>query len=271
MAVTAALFEPDGDLLVPTELARGPWSPDALHGGPTAAIAVRAAERHLASMPDREDAGVSWQVARLTLELLRPVPLMPLRLDTRPSRPGRKVARVETSIQAGDREVARSVVLAIRREPVLLPARISPIPAPEGPESARETGVPPGAGEWPAFHNQGVEMRFVRGEWRQPGPVEVWMRLRVPVVQGEEPSAAVRAASVADFGNGVSSELDFGAWRFLNPELSLHLARPPEGEWICLDARTIHGDLGAGLAESALSDRVGVFGRAVQSILVERA
>jgi hypothetical protein len=29
-----ALFEPDQDVFVPTELTRGPWSPLAQHGGP---------------------------------------------------------------------------------------------------------------------------------------------------------------------------------------------------------------------------------------------
>jgi hypothetical protein len=135
-----------------------------------------------------------------------------------------------------------------------------------------ETTTPPaGADEWVAFHNSGVEMRWVAGRWRQPGPATVWGRLRVPVVAGEETSPVVRAAAIADFGNGISSELEFGQWRFLNPDLTLHLARPPVGEWICLDARTVLGNAGAGLAESSLSDRDGTFGRAVQSLLIEPA
>ena len=33
-----ALFVADHDRFVPTELARGPWDPNALHGGPVAAL-----------------------------------------------------------------------------------------------------------------------------------------------------------------------------------------------------------------------------------------
>jgi acyl-coenzyme A thioesterase PaaI-like protein len=264
-----ALFELDGPRLVPTELARGPWSPDALHGGPTAAAVARAAEQHLALTGPGE---VAWELARVTVELVRPVPLEPLLVTARTTRPGRKVTLVGVSIAAGEgdaREVARGVALGIRREaqdhvPVLSLKR-------PGPEEVATTTPPAGANEWVAFHNSGVEMRWVAGVWRQPGPATVWGRLRVPVVAGEETSPVVRAAALADFGNGISSELDFGKWRFLNPDLSVHLARPPVGEWICLDARTVLGNTGAGLAESSLSDGDGIFGRAVQSLLIERA
>jgi hypothetical protein len=98
----------------------------------------------------------------------------------------------------------------------------------------------------------------------------VWIRLRVPVVDDEEPTAAMRAAAAADFGNGISSEFAFGSWLFINPDLSIHLARHPVGEWVCLDARTILGDAGSGVAESVLSDQRGVFGRSVQSLLIDR-
>jgi len=264
----AALFQPDGDRLVPTDLARGPWDMGALHGGPTAAIVVRAVERHLAGVE-----GSTLAVTRLTLELLRPVPTAPLRVEARLLRPGRKVALVEASVfgrsPAGeDRAVARAVVLAIRHLPTTFPsapAVPSPPPPPQDLSPALERG------DWPAFLSDGVEMRFVTGALRQPGPAVVWMRLRVPVVAGEAVSPAMRAVALADFGNGVSAELEMGPWRFLNPELTVHLARPPEGEWVALDARTILGADGTGLAESALSDEAGVFGRAVQALLVERA
>ena len=40
-----AVFHLDGDLAVPSALARGPWSLDALHGGAPAALLARALER----------------------------------------------------------------------------------------------------------------------------------------------------------------------------------------------------------------------------------
>jgi hypothetical protein len=38
LAPVEALFILDRDRLVPTELVRGPWRPDAQHGGPPAAV-----------------------------------------------------------------------------------------------------------------------------------------------------------------------------------------------------------------------------------------
>jgi hypothetical protein len=261
-----ALFIDDGGRLVPSDLARGPWDPDALHGGPPAALVVRAAERVLATAGPPE--GDPPQIARLTLELLRPVPFAALETAARIVRPGRKVMLVEATVRAAgsDRDVARGVVLAIRRQPQPLPARVRDVPPPAGPDGL--AGDEP-FGDWVAFHNAGVEMRYTRGAFRVAGPASVWMRLRVPVVAGEATSPAMRAAAVADFGNGVSSELEMGVWRFINPDLTVHLARPPDGEWINLDARTVLGDQGAGLAESAIADHRGVVGRAVQSLIVE--
>ena len=108
-----AIYTPDGDRFVPTDLARGPWTPDAQHGGAPAALLARAAERF-------ED-GARTFVARLTIELLRPVPLAPLIVRSRFARPGKKVQLVESSLVAGDTEVARCTALRMRRDEVPVP------------------------------------------------------------------------------------------------------------------------------------------------------
>ena len=108
------------------------------------------------------------------------------------------------------------------------------------------------------------------GHLDRPGPATAWFRLRVPVVAGEVPTPAQRAMAVADFGNGISSELEFGSHLFINPDLTVYLHRDPVGEWVCLDARTRFGPPGTGMAESALWDGRGRIGRAIQSLYVER-
>jgi hypothetical protein len=119
-----------------------------------------------------------------------------------------------------------------------------------------------------AFHNDGVEHRFVAGSFIEAGPAIDWIRLRVPVVPDEEPSGLQRVAAAADFGNGVSRVTSFEALTFINPDLTIYLERAPEGEWICIDAESrLHGH-GIGLAESALYDHRGRIGRSVQSLLV---
>jgi acyl-coenzyme A thioesterase PaaI-like protein len=257
-----ALFVVDGPRLVPTGYTRGPWSPESLHGGPVAAAVVRATER-TAATDDR------LRMTRLTLELLRPVGLAPFTVTASVVRPGRKVQVVDAVVEQSGVQVAWGRVLRIRVDPSVV------VPEPRTPEIGAPDPVAAGVAApsrvqgYRAFHNAGVEIRYVAGHLDRSGPATAWFRLRVPVVAGEEPSPGQRAVAVADFGNGISSELDMTTSVFVNPDLTVHLLRPPAGEWIALDARTRFGPPGTGLAESALWDESGRIGRALQSLYVE--
>ena len=271
-AVHDALFVPDGAHVVPTAYARGPWSPGALHGGPVAALLARAVEAC-----ERDE---TMHVARLTVELLRPVPLAPLAVSATVSRPGRKVQVVEARIAADGRDVAWARALRIRVQPSGEASAGLADPLARGPVPGRDPGAPAGPGDGyvsdtsmgddRAFHSEGAELRYVVGTFAEHGPATVWVRLAVPVVPGEEPSPLQRVAAAADFGNGVSAELDFARYVFINPDLTVHLLRPAVGEWVCLDAATRIGIPGVGLAECALWDAHGPIGRSLQSLLVER-
>ena len=59
-------------------------------------------------------------------------------------------------------------------------------------------------------------------------------------------------------------------WMFVNADLTLHLARPPVGEWLVHDATTVLGDTGGGMAEGALYDDSGRVARSAQSLVLER-
>jgi hypothetical protein len=257
------LYTPRGADFLPTEHTRGPWDPRHQHGGAVAALVARAVERR---------AGDQFALTRLTIELMRPVPLEALAIDVMVPRPGRRVLGITVSVSAGDleTEVARAHAVAVRR---------ADLPTGEGHTSYLEPG--PDAGverpfgfdeqvDQPAFHRTGMELRFVGGGADRPGPATAWLRLRRPVVGDEEPTGVQRAAAAADFGNGVSWVLPATEWIFLNPDLTLHLAREPEGEWIGLDALTVPSDQGMAMAESAVFDQRGRVGRAVQSLLLQR-
>ena len=92
--------------------------------------------------------------------------------------------------------------------------------------------------------------------------------MRIPVVEGEEPSPRQRVMVVADSGNGASNVLDWSKYLFINTELTVHFVREPVGEWVCLDAETQIAEGGAGLASSVLSDRTGPVARGAQALLV---
>jgi len=256
-----SLFVPDGDLLVPTELARGPWSPDSLHGGPVAAVVARSVERLCG------DDGLA--LTRLTLELLRPVATAPLAVTSRVVRPGRRVQVVDTVVTQAGTEVTWGRSLRIRVDPTL-PAVVSVAPEEAAPaDRASGEVVASILPDYPAFHSRGMEIRFVGGRFDRRGPATGWFRLREPVVPDEPPSPVQRVMAAADFGNGISAELDFRTDVFVNPDLTVSLLRPPVGEWVCVDARTRFGSPGIGCAESVLWDERGRIGRAVQNLFVE--
>jgi acyl-coenzyme A thioesterase PaaI-like protein len=270
-----AVYLPDdeeGRAFVATELARGPWDPNAQHGGAPAALLARAIERH--DRHDRHDrhevgnaGGPTVRVARLTVELLRPVPLGRVEVRARTLRPGRKVQLVEASILAGDTEVARATGLRIRE---------ATVPLPEGAHETGKLADPSDALAWTFERvgplNFGAAMEFAPlvGGPGQIGRATVWFRLRVPVVAGEETSPLMRVAAAADFGNGISAVVDWdGGWMFINPDLTIHLSRYPRGEWVALEAVTHGSDDGIGFAESGLYDEDGRIGRSVQSLLFD--
>jgi hypothetical protein len=255
------LFTPRGADFVPSEHTRGPWDPRHQHGGAVAALVARAVER---------TAGDEFCVTRLTVELMRPVPLDSLAVDVMVPRPGRRVLGITVSVSAGDLEVevVRAHAVAVRRADLPTGAAHDETLQP----AADGVGLPFGfAGDdTPAFHSTGMEVRFVEGGTDRSGPASAWFRLRRPVVGDEEPSGVQRAAAAADFGNGISWVLPFDRWIYLNPDLTLHLARPPLGEWIGLRSLTLPSDEGMAMAESAVFDAEGRLGRAVQSLLLQR-
>lgn len=268
MPEAESLFEPvEGGAWMPTWFARGPWSPDALHGGPVAALLAGIAERGGGADPVAGPDAV-WQPARLTVELLRPVPLAPLSATATVTRPGRKVQVVDAVLRTADGiTVASARLLRVRLARVDAPVTTADLAPPAGPEGLAPATSPFDA--YPAFHSHGVEHRFAAGTFAEPGPAVDWIRLRVPVVPGEAPSPLQRVAAAADFGNGVSRVTDFQDLLFINPDLTIHLHREPAGEWVCLDAVTWMEDRGIALAESRLWDERGQLGRSLQSLLVE--
>ncbi len=251
----AAFYERDGDAYVPSELTRGPWDPGAQHAGPPTALLGRALEAD------------GLIVGRITVEILRPVPIAPLTVATRVVRPGRNVELVESALhEAGGerRELARATAWRLRRATGVPASPDEPPPA--QPETAEVKPFFP-TGQAAGYHTA-MDVRFVTGGFVERGPAVVWLRMRQPLVGDEPPSPLVRALVAADTGNGVSAELDFRRYVFINTELTVHLTREPEGEWVCLDAVTRTGPEGVGLSESVLADTRGRFGRADQTLFV---
>jgi hypothetical protein len=298
-----SVFVAEGERFIPTEHARGPWDPQALHGGAPAALMTAAFER--------VQPGAELLIARLGFELLRPIPFAPLTISTRIVRPGRRVQELAGELRAGDELICRASALRVQRMPDGLPgvapAPTQPADAPgadgpraDEPGAERQDGPPDGPaphepdnessaaadGRMPgpdagrplrfalddsdrvSFAASTMEMRWLNDPWAL-GPGRVWMRMRHPLLPDETLTPLARLAATADFGNGVSAALPFDRFLFINADLTIHLHRHPLGEWIGLDARTLLSGGGTGLSESVLHDVHGPVGRAFQTLVVQ--
>lgn len=246
----------DGSTYRATGHTVGPWSPDAQHGGPPSALLGREMEGC--------EFRPGWLLARVTVEILGPVPVDVLRVSARVARPGRSVELMEATLHHGERAVMRASGWRIRQNQGTVPATdAEPLPS-------RPDDVAPAAIDWPGGYLTALEWRFTSGKFAEPGPATAWTRARYPLVPDEPISPVQRVLLAADSGSGISSELHPSNWLFINPELTVHLHRPPAGEWVCLDSRTTMDADGVGLAETRLFDARGAIGRAAQSLLLAR-
>jgi len=237
----------------------GPWGPDSQHGGPPAALLARAVELL--------DTGIERVVGRFTMELLGPVPVGPLRVEASVVRPGRTVDLCEATLydDERDRPVARAMVW---RFPAGLPgpgAATGPLP-----HTHRDGQHHERPRSWSGGYLDAVDWRWVKGSVEEPGPGVVWMRPTVRLVDGEQMTPLQRLMACVDSASGVSAELDPAQWGFLNTELTVHVLRPPVGDWICLDAETTLGTGPVGLATSSVYDEQGLVARSAQALLVSR-
>jgi hypothetical protein len=284
--VENAFYEPVGpETYISTPATIGPWSADAQHGGPPSALAARAIERH---EPDSRQ-----RLARVCIDILRPIPISKISVSTRTVRPGRRVQLVEAVMEADGQEVLHARGWRIERSGGEIPE------VKDG--GRRPEPVPPvGEGLAPEIFARQKHGYLAMIEWRfkaadfsgaggQADPAALaspasrrgadgleamsraaWARPRIPLLPGEEPSAMARTLLVADSGSGVSAALPVPDFTFVNVDLTVILPRDPVGEWLLLDASTTIGAEGTGLATTVLSDERGSFGRAVQTLIVAR-
>jgi len=254
-----AIYRVDGNRVVTSPNAAGPWDARMQHGSAPAALAVWAAE----AIPTREP----MRIARVTIDLMRPVPVAPLTIETEILREGRKIQLCAVRLLSEDVLVVGATILKIKTQALKLPSDVADLPVElAGPDQARA--------EQPDFSSSpfvsGLSLRAARGRFGVPGSGAIWYRVDRPLVEGSEVSQAMRAVVAADFCNGTSAALDFREWTFINADLTVSLARQPLGEWILLDAESWIGPDGAGLAMARLADEHGYFGRAVQSLVIEK-
>lgn len=240
----------------------GPWFADAQHVGPPSALLVRALER----LDDGRGPDAPGLVtARVTVEVLGPVPAGPVEVTAEIERPGRSIQMAGATMTAGGRPVLRARAWRLARgdTSAVTTGLATGMP---GPDAATVRDDRPDG--WLPGYLDAMEWGWVSGWLAEAGPGQAWVRQRVPLVEGEEPSPLQRLMAVADSANGISAPLDVRSWLFLNTELTVHLHRDPVGERFGLDACTVVGPSGLGTVSAAVHDRDGHVGRISQALTV---
>jgi hypothetical protein len=257
--VHSVFYEPAGaGVFVATAATAGPWSPQAQHGGPPSALAARAIELH---EPDE-----GQRLSRVTIDILRPVPVGKISLRVQTVRPGRRVTLLSAVMEADGQEVLQARGWRLSRPAGPVPAigtggTAPPIPTESAPPEFRRAHT--------AGYLSAIEWRFVSaGGFREHAVGSAWTRPRIPLLPGEQASPMSRALLVADSGSGVAAALDPLRFQYINVDLTVILARDPAGEWLLLDSATTIGADGTGLTESTILDPGGKCGQAMQTLLV---
>lgn len=255
---SSAVIDGDSVRCSADAMTAGPWAPGLQHGGPPAALLVAAAEQAAA---DVTEDGTELLAMRLGAEFLGPVPVGDVAVTTEILRRARSAVLVGVSLSAGNRLCLQGRVWLVRRaDTTALAPATEPLEVPD-----RETGL---GADFP-YHDT-IEWRSLGASMRELGPGVTWARPRRTVLPGVPLSGLQRAVLIGDSSSGISSELDWDEWSFLNVDLDVHLSRPVHGEWLRFDARTTLGTDGAALARSTVADVHGEVGATAQTLVLAR-
>jgi hypothetical protein len=260
------IYRRDGDVFAPTEWAGSPWSRELQHGGPVCGLVAHAAESAAGE--------TGLRVARLTVDLCRPTPLVPLTLAWQYLRRGRRLALIEVRLLCGDEAVTRATALLLAASPERPSSWRQPEPPPPGPDGLaaiqfmpREylAHVPPG------FHRS-VEVRLAEDEL---GPA-LWVTTPLALVEGVTASPVVRAAMLSDLTFALSGRLllrrgllppDPRRAALINADVTLYLERAPGGAWVAMRSGAVNDAEGIAVAEVVQLDAAGRYGRSLQALV----
>jgi hypothetical protein len=243
----------------PTAHTRGPWDIHACHAGPPTGLLARAVEL---TAPDK-------RLVRLTVDLIRPIPFNGFYVNAELTRSGKTVSTCSAQITDTDGIImANASALLMTEQPTnsfdSYNKKLGSI------DKSTEGDFPiQTLHDEPAFSGNGVEIKYVEGQSKQPGPTALWMRT-VPLLETEEPSPFQRICPLADCGNAFGRNAEPSEVSFVNADLTIVLNRDPVGQWLGSDSVGYWESNGHGMADALLFDAHGVVGRALQTLLLRK-
>ncbi|MGY1858488.1 thioesterase family protein [Modestobacter sp. SYSU DS0290] len=251
-----AFYLPLGDnRFSPTRATESPWDSDAQHGGPPSALLA-----HLAVGAT----GEGLRAARVSVDFFGAIPRRELTVEVSAVRPGRRIALTQAAMTVEGRTVAVARVWSITTGPT--PPVVTELSPPPAVPEANSQFLPDHP-DW--GYGQALDWRYTAGAPDRLGPADVWTRVRVPLIAGQELTGLDRTLVAADAANGISVELPLRSWFSIPPGMTTHLTREPDGEWVHLSCRTSIAADGIGLCLGTLADARGAIGQVSQPLLVQ--
>jgi acyl-coenzyme A thioesterase PaaI-like protein len=251
-----AFFEVAGDLFIPRPSTASPWRAGHQNG---VAIGSLLAHTLLRAEPPAE-----MDIARFTLDILRPAPMAPVRAEWRREREGRRTHVLEGSLIIEGVEVARASALFVRRADEGIPATPFEPPTPLPEDAPHDHQMP---------LSTGLESRIVQrgAAGDAPRPGRVWVRTLRRIVDGFDSHPVISAVVAADFGGNISGAFERRDWNSPNLDIAVHFFRPPRDAWILVEAEVLVLGNGSALVDSQMSDRYGAFGRSQRTLFITPA
>ncbi|WP_349826788.1 thioesterase family protein [Brevibacterium litoralis] len=269
----------------------GMWDPGHQHAGPPAALLAHCISRH--------DMPADFRLADVKMDIFGPIPVAPLTVTTEVIRGGRTMDLLQATAAPTDRPDRPAVQVRawrIRRAPETYPVVTGHREVAAPGDGVGEDGAPralgraagatlrggetfPGPEDLDAQalnfnphatkegYGSAVEWRWVSGGPGTLAPALVWGRCLVPLVQGRETSGWEKLLVLADSAGGISLPVDTRKYRYVNCDMHVALDRDPEGDWILLDAQAIATPGHGGIVHDELSDRRGVLGVGVSTMV----
>jgi hypothetical protein len=245
--VIAAFFEPTDGGLDPHPDARAPWADDMLHGRLLAGLAAWAIER--------DHGHDEFVPVRLTVDLYKSPAMAATTVETKLVRGGGRVRAVDALIAVGGQDVARASTLWLKRTSA--PEGEDQLPRSPAWDAPSPDACPEPSGFTDAFDVRPIDDRGFGAPG--PDPRRVWLRDRRPLVAGAALTPFVRAALSADFASPLVNSGPDGI-DYINADLTLHLGRLPDGEWIGIETGDRVAADGVSVAQCAYFDEAGPIG-----------
>ncbi|MEP2715323.1 thioesterase family protein [Pseudophaeobacter sp.] len=259
-ALSAPPFFSQGSdgIFVGNDPARGPWSADHCHAGPVTGLAARAAEKAV---------GAEKMLCRLTLDILRPLPLAGLRVAAEITRNTRTLATTQITIHdLDDTLCAQGTTMHLVRKDL---GEVPTAPVTPLNRAAAEPGpfsIGAGLHDRPYF-GQFLDVAYPPEFGLNPGPKTLWMRT-TSLVEGEEQSPIQSLCALADCGNGISWNARPAEMGFMNTDLTLNVHREPVGDWHASESISHWHSNGIGMSQSVLQDEQGPVATALQTLVL---